>query len=260
MEQTQKAPDEYGNRPKENMAVGKKRTLLEKWRLTSLSNKTISIATVVIAGASLLQFGTAFFQWQEMNSAGKQTDQLIYLYRQQAQAAVDLAKATQDSIKLAKENFQEDQRPYLWRLTSRAYPITDKQKISYDIFFANYGKSPAINERSVTNLFFGKEAMSQAESWFAKHGDTRLTGGSVGIVPPGIPPTIETVPSWTSAISNKIPSKDEVEYILKTDKSVVVVARVEYFDTGGNFYRSDMCFYRLASGPIASCLQHNEIK
>jgi hypothetical protein len=102
--------------------------------------------------------------------------------------------------------------------------------------------------------------MNQADSWFAKHGDKPLTGGSVGIAPPGIPPNPETAPSWTSALSDRIPSQDEVDYILKTDKSVVVVVRIEYLDTGGNFYRSDMCSYRLATGAIAACLKHNEIK
>lgn len=47
--------------------IGKKRTYRDKWRLTSLSNKVVSIATVVIAVASVLQFCAARLQWHSMN-------------------------------------------------------------------------------------------------------------------------------------------------------------------------------------------------
>jgi|SRR5579864_9215931 len=65
------------------MVVGRKRTPREKWRLTSLSNKVITIATVVIAFAGAFAFGAALLQWSEMRASGKQTDQLISLYREQ---------------------------------------------------------------------------------------------------------------------------------------------------------------------------------
>jgi hypothetical protein len=65
-----KTPAKNTGHAKNNLRVGRQRTLRDKWRLTSLSNKTIAVATAVIAMASLLQFGTALFQWLEMRSGG----------------------------------------------------------------------------------------------------------------------------------------------------------------------------------------------
>ncbi len=72
-----------------NMSSGRKRTIREKWRLTSLSNKVIMVATVVIAISGALTFGAAVFQWLEMKMAGKQTDKLIGLAKTNADIARD---------------------------------------------------------------------------------------------------------------------------------------------------------------------------
>ena len=97
-----------------------------------------------------------------------------------------------------------------------------------------------------------------ADRWFAVLGD-RLTGsGSVMIVPPGIPPpSVQT--TFTSAASARPLTKDEADYVLKTDFSMVVAVRIEYYDRTGNVYWSDMCNFRLATGAIAICSKHNEI-
>jgi hypothetical protein len=71
------------------MPNGRKRTIREKWRLTSLSNKVIMVATVVIAIAGALTFGAAVFQWLEMRIAEKQTDKLIKLSKTNADIARD---------------------------------------------------------------------------------------------------------------------------------------------------------------------------
>lgn len=100
-EQDQDAPQgsaENQHHTKGSMRVGKKRTLRDKWRLTSLPNKVITIATVVIAGAGLLTFGAAIFQWLEMRGAGKQTDKLISAANIQASAAT---KNVESATKMA---------------------------------------------------------------------------------------------------------------------------------------------------------------
>lgn len=67
----------------------------------NLTDWLIVMLTAVIAGASILQWNAIQGQLREMQASGKQTDQLISLYRQQAQAAADLAKAAQEANKNA---------------------------------------------------------------------------------------------------------------------------------------------------------------
>ena len=102
--------------------------------------------------------------------------------------------------------------------------------------------------------------MKQADFWFAKLHNKRLSEGSVSIIPPQIPSDPEKAPGFLTAFSDKILTKDEVDYILKTDRSAVVVAHLEYFDLAGYFYQTNICAYNLHTGAIADCEQHNDIK
>ncbi|SRR5713101_9091 len=133
---------EEQSRTKKNLRIGKQRTLREKWRLTSLSNKFISLATVVIAGAGILQFGTAVFQWKEMRDAGRQTDKLIRKATEQAEATNNLAGETKRLADIAIDA----ERP--WVGVSDFDPKTFVTGVSGNIAVMtvsvlNAGKSPA---------------------------------------------------------------------------------------------------------------------
>src|SRR5271155_5421247 len=101
-------PHDIGGRFRGKMRVGTKRTFRDKWRLTSLSNKAITLATIVIAAAGVLQFGTAFFQWREMRETGKQTQLMLGLVQDQIAAANRLA----DSADTANKNALDSNRPW----------------------------------------------------------------------------------------------------------------------------------------------------
>jgi hypothetical protein len=89
-------------------------------------NALLTAAIFVATGASAVIF---YFQWQEMKGASYQTAQIIEKSGKQVEATNNLATVAQDSIKLTKENFQKDQRPYVWRFIFKSYPITAKQKL-----------------------------------------------------------------------------------------------------------------------------------
>jgi hypothetical protein len=202
--------------------------------------------------------------------------------------------ATRESINNSVNQFQIDQRPYLW--TTEAYPkivIIGGKRVLANIPFANYGKSPALRTRVIGKIFIGPTAKEDAESWFLIFGGNKpitKRANSEVVVPPGIPtlypqtergakdvpetsepprdPTDETSPGpegggfagldFTLA-SDKVLNQSDVDYILGTDESVVFVIHMQYFDGFGNFYWSDVCVSRLVSGGMAHCSQNNEI-
>jgi hypothetical protein len=136
------------------MPVGRKRTFREKWRLTSISNKVIAVATVVIAGASVLQFGTTFFQWTEMHDAGKQTDRIIAADERLAGAMEGSVKESGSALQATIDNFHLDQRAWLGPTemlqpgfldgTKRVY-LREGEPAQFGVGISNTGKTPARN-------------------------------------------------------------------------------------------------------------------
>lgn len=118
-----------------------KRNIRDKWRLTSLSNKVITIATVVIALAAVLQFGAAFFQWREMRETGLQTQEMLSLVRGQIAAANRLA----DSADTANKNALESDRPWLGALgvSIEGDTIKPNARVIAHVSVMNAGNRPA---------------------------------------------------------------------------------------------------------------------
>lgn len=129
------------------MSIGKKRTLREKWRLTSLPNKVITLATVVIAGAGVLTFGAALFQWLEMRGAGQQTDRIIAADERLATAMENSVKEAGKSLDASIEQFHREQRAWVGIGGITAHPesfhVGDHAFVN--ISFKNTGKTPAKN-------------------------------------------------------------------------------------------------------------------
>src|ERR1700690_1989077 len=46
----------------------------------------------------------------------------------------------------ARNNFRRDQRPYVWPSLMDPRPMEPQKPIYVDVFFVNYGKTPAINQ------------------------------------------------------------------------------------------------------------------
>jgi hypothetical protein len=167
---------------------------------------------------------------------------------------------THRGITNVQENFAKDQRPYIWQSGIEPRPIEVNNAIRVNMYFTNYGKSPAIRTRINRKALYGKDALKQADDWFVSMRSKGIPYASESIVPPGIPSDLKNAPLWTTIRSDFLLGPDDVAYIAHTDQSVVIAAHVEYFDTAGTFYYSDVCFFHLSTGVYASCEKHNEIK
>jgi hypothetical protein len=124
------------------MLVGRKRTLREKWRLTSLSNKVITLATVVIAGAGVLTFGTAVLQWLEMRGAAKQTGRIIEADERLAGAMESSVAQAQKTLDASIKSFQLEQRAWVG-VEGINGDIQPNKPYSVLVGFRNSGKTPA---------------------------------------------------------------------------------------------------------------------
>ena len=219
------------------------------WGIIKGTLETIGIVAVI--------FYTyfAYHQWQEMIQARHQTQGSIDAANRNATAA---EKANTE----AEKRFQIDQRPYLWESSMKPLPLAVNQRVFFDLHYVNYGKSPAIRELGIGKVFFGKDALRQADKWFDKLGDKPLATPQTanGILPPGIPADPEKTVSRTTLQSDNILTNNDLAYLAIHDFAIVAVPRVDYFDAAGNFYRSDICVFQFASGAIAHCRTHNEIR
>jgi hypothetical protein len=216
----------------------------------------LSLFTLLVLIATFIVF------YLQLRESKKQTD----VFRTQArQAAIDASSQigiARQALSDSQKFFQIDQRPYVWNSAVQPLPMIPNQRISANVYFANYGKSPALDVHGTGAMFFGRDALKQADAWFESIGTNPLnksTTGTVSIIAPGIPPDPQKANSFTTILSTKVVTSDDITFILKNDFSAVIVLRQQYSDTGGNNYYTDMCFFHLASNAIAQCKSHNEI-
>lgn len=169
-------------------------------------------------------------------------------------------------IKNTSTQFQKDQRPYVWyggSFDPNGLHVVENEKLSLNIHWINYGRSPATRVVATSGIFFGPDAMEKADDWFVHLGTDPLPENppsSEMVVPPGIPSDpIKTFGGFSTIQTDKPLASDMVNYILSTDEPLAMVIRVQYYDGYGNRYWSDMCLSRFKNGAIPHCRKHNDI-
>jgi hypothetical protein len=79
------------------------------------------------------------------------------------------------------------------------------------------------------------------------------------LVPPAVPTDPKNAFTFSSMWTDDILTQDQVDYILKTDGACFTGIRMQYFDSYGARYWSDICVTRQANGILAHCNKHNEM-
>ncbi|MGA3373235.1 MAG: hypothetical protein ABSC48_15885 [Terracidiphilus sp.] len=167
---------------------------------------------------------------------------------------------SRDNLHTTKEFFQRDQRPYIFAtkiddaiLSQTGPPDFLEKRLAGHIWYYNFGKSPALHVRKEGWIFYGSDALKQADGWFTQ------VGGK-GDLQAQVSNFVETVlmqgedPVNTIVLSQSTPPSVQVQY--------VVAMRIRYQDTFGNQYWSDVCFWHvpdMAPGYSTRCVSHNEI-
>ena len=161
---TEEQPEnaESGTRADTRMAKPH-RTLTQKWRLISLPNKIIALATVIIACSNFFYTVVALRTLSEIRSSSKDTHDLAVAAGKQAGDTHDLAEAAKGQIAQAQKAL--DASLAASRLDQRAWvvitPGKEDIKINEPIYlpleFSNTGKTPAINTQGfIVFMFVGR--------------------------------------------------------------------------------------------------------
>lgn len=169
-------------------------------------------------------------------------------------------RLTERALKQSKQQFADDQRPYIWFVGMRAVPWTTDKKLQENIYFANFGKTPALRQRAIGRIFLGDNARREGHDWIMKMraGNLDQRDMSVAIIPQGggITDFVNNGYSVT-AYTETVPNKGDVERAMTTNFGLVVVARIEYFGTDpSKRFAADICMERAASGTAGYC--HND--
>ncbi|MGB8013628.1 MAG: hypothetical protein WCF68_18595 [Terriglobales bacterium] len=172
---------------------------------------------------------------------------------------------TRELIDKTTKQFQIDQRPYVWDsgdMEPTRLDVVEGKQLLINLSWINYGRSPALRESGIGDIFVGPDCMEKADRWFASLGTNPLPGAPIKerVIPQGIPPSPEKAfGGFTTIATDHVLSHDEVIYILNTDKPIAMVSRIEYYDGFGNRNWSDKCLSRFKNGALPNCDRHNEM-
>jgi len=219
------------------------------WRETKWTDKTIAIFTIVIAGASLLQ-------WREMSNAGIQTDRII-------KADERLAKAMEDSVGQAQRAFDATSKQITlgeraWlevRVRTQAssgFPARIEAGRLSDIrvTITNTGRTPAINVRVADS----REPVTKDKS--GRFLLPKPIYRTADYVPSGnIPPSGEIYSDFVSDII----TQEDMNRITSQGVRIYIHGRIEYWDVYGVEHWLTFCNYLLPLGGYAVCEENNDI-
>jgi hypothetical protein len=180
--------------------------------------------------------------------------------RRQTPAVQQSAMAAQDAIRQARDQFRQDQRPYVW-LTNDIGPFARVSlsagankspldgRLAFNFHFTNYGKSPAVRLTEQSRIVLGKSAETVFPAW------RNLPTDSGSVLPPG------KVDSNT-AFSDAPFEPSILATILAPGPydPVIVHGILRYFDLYGTEYKSEFCIGRGASSNYYYCDGHNSVQ
>lgn len=248
-----------GSKPKKP----RHRTIKQRWVLISLPNKLMVIATVVIAGAGIVNLLVAVAMWSEMRSSGRQTDQLLGLYGKQIEKlghqvneTHGLVVKTQASIDAANTNAIADRRPYVWTIQEEIPRVKLGEKVGWNYHYTNFGKSPAVGVAPRCQVRLLAHKTPELKDMFAPiHKRGYEYEGT--IVPPG------DSSNWSTCFSQEIVTEEDLKMMNTYDAGAKLMIYFEYFDTNWNIYTSQVCWIIRRPGAgsaTAPCPAENKIR
>lgn len=162
---------------------------------------------------------------------------------------------TRTSIINSRQQYQMDQRPYIWLASSTGpeghagqvlfrMPV-EGQPIQIVIWYNNYGRSPAIVTGISTDAELGKNAIEKLHkvSWVKND----------GIIPPNMvnAVVVDTTEKISPTNRSSVETSDGKGIL---NDAVALYLRIQYHDLGGHRYESDVCFsFQQGPAPLTYC-------
>jgi hypothetical protein len=172
---------------------------------------------------------------------------------------------------LTRTQFTKEERPFVLVSEIRKIQFSVGKAVITDIKFSNSGKSPALHMATIgPGILVGPGAMQQVDATFANLPDTPpeertevgatiAPGNGSCIAKPEDDAVLDCVIS-TIHSREIIQSDDDLKWITTHDEAVVIMGRTFYRDLTGKLYKTDFCFFRFATGALAFCPNHNDVK
>jgi hypothetical protein len=179
-------------------------------------------------------------QWAEMHESTIQSTRSV--------------DAANQAIKQAHDQFISELRPFIYFASKDESGFDRDRRFWVALYPVNYGKTPAFGVRGSRKMFVGTEALKQADAWFAN-----LEKAPHALIGSGIMPPSQSVDGYHTIISDDpiLPN----DPALAKDFGIVFTERLQYTDLyRTDFYQTDYCYGRLASGAVGQCPSHNKIK
>ena len=226
------------------------------------TDKAIVFLTLGILIAAVAQTVIFKKQWQEMSAAGKQTDQLIDLYRQQAQASADLANATRNTVKVTEEQMHRSQRAYVVTAFG-PHPEPDfEHRVWTPIQFTNVGNTVAKKLNVAVVIHLINKGQDPDFLYAPTHIPHRAYTGV--LYPKQTPVTIhftrQKVGATATAKTAAVPiTEEELRLLAKGDLIMAVYGTVTYFDVFKVQHWSTFCAF-VGPGekaPSDKCSEYN---
>lgn len=214
--------------------------------------------SLILAWANLvvlfITFAVFYFQLRESKT---QTS----IFRKQADQAIRDAQLTRNQtdtqIQTAKDQFVADERPYIWtREKPSDWPADhaisgedSEHHFYWDVFYQNFGRSPAIK-------FCGKAWVVTGENALSKVADIQYN-----VCPPNAGNILAPAQvQWLSGRTKDTATQADYEKWAAIEHGIVIFGRFDYSDNFGKQYFSQFCLYRQKNGVVAYCEQHNHVQ
>jgi hypothetical protein len=201
------------------------------------SEKRHFTVQAIIAGSTFLAFVAAAVY------AGINYKMLRQM-RQSTKAAIEAADTAQKSLAQARDQFRQDQRPYIWATANLGSPERWEPtgQLVWDLHFTNYGKSPALEIRYYDYMRIGKGAMAPSFGEPIPHKGAPLPPGKDDFI------TVVSKPGVTADEYARLLHHPDTEY-------VEISGRFLYTDFYGGKYETAICLRKLKTGAVQYCSQ-----
>lgn len=248
-------------------------TLRQRWTQTSLPNKLLIVTGGLVAFGTLFYAGAAAFQiclmQQNARDSAAQVERLVSATNGAITKATEenskaLTKALGEdraafdaTLSQSRDQFRQDQRPYLWIANGKTgspgfIKLLEKDKSGFlqafwDNSIYNFGKTPAYH--------VGRKFFIQVGN---KHPKSQSYGEGANNPPTLIAPTGE---ASVKVLSSPNIIQGEIDDLQKphSGQTINIWGTITYADSYGTNYESDLCLSRLDSGVVQYC-NGNQIK
>jgi hypothetical protein len=200
---------------------------------------TTIISTLTLFAVGIYAYYAAL-QWCEMRRA--------------ASAAQDAARFAHDAVIQARDQFRQDERPYIWitntgigtpEFTFDKNPKTGQDlttgQITWTYHYTNYGKTPAYDLFSYKLISIGTNSPFRESYGFSK-----IKRGKGTPIPPN-------KDDFGTVVSDPGITPERFKQLLGIDNAIRIRVQMQYTDAYGGQYETEICLGRLVSGSIEYC-------